>query len=224
MQHAFLVFGYGVPRDIFKDGNYNFYLKTVFNHIYDRVTEGDIQKPVIICSGGKTDCRKPYQRTEAEEMVKFLKLLARRSFLKKLTKDWIFVPEKRPLSTLENFLFCAEFLRKKSRKADISLFCEKTREGRIKLLAKKIFPKGRIHGIPIDFDVSPNRYLDPAFLQKKERTEVRHSLWALQSSENLKKHHRAFEEKFEFLRQAGSGQHAQAVGQWWEEKLKEIEK
>ncbi|MEK7606775.1 MAG: hypothetical protein AAB444_01065 [Patescibacteria group bacterium] len=61
----FLIFGYGVPKDIFKDENYNFYLKTVFNRIYDRVTEGKIKKPVILCGGGKTDCYKPSKHVQA---------------------------------------------------------------------------------------------------------------------------------------------------------------
>ncbi len=225
MKNVFLVFGYGIPKDIYKDENYNFYLKMVFNKIYDFVIKQSIRNPIIICSGGKTDMFKPYERTEAVEMIKLLKKLSERPFLKTITKDWLFLPEKKSLSTLENFISCKTLLKnKKINKANLYIFCEQTREKRIKTVGKKIFNKNyNFQVVPIDFDVSSNRYIDPEFLAKKERVELKHSLWALESTENFKKHHELFQEKIDYLRKAGPDVHVEAVKEWWEKKLKEIE-
>ena len=225
MKNIFLVFGYGIPRNILKDENYNFYLKMVFNQIYNLVIKKNIDNPVIICSGGKTDIYKPYKRTEGEEMIRLFKQIAKRPFLKEITKDWLFIPEKTSLSTVENFLNCGVILKKKRiQRANLFIFCEKTRERRIKRLAKEVLDKNyNFQILPIDFDISENRYLDHKFLKKKERLVLKHDLWALQSPENLKKYHKIFEEKFDFLRNAGSNAHTEAVRQWWEKKIKELD-
>src|SRR3989339_708577 len=129
MKNIFLVFGYGIPKNILKDENYNFYLKMVFNQIYELVIKNGINDPIIICSGGKTDIYKPYKRTEGAEMVKLIKSIAKRPFLKQVTKDWLFIPEKTSLSTLENFLNCKAILKKRGiQNTNLSIFCEKTRE------------------------------------------------------------------------------------------------
>lgn len=77
--------------------------------------------------------------------------------------------------------------------------------------------------MPIDFDVSENRYLDPKFIEKKEKLVQKHDLWALQSPKNLKKYHNLFEEKFEFLRKAGPNAHTKTVREWWKKKISELE-
>ncbi|MBU0660650.1 hypothetical protein KKG22_00555 [Patescibacteria group bacterium] len=225
MKNIFLVFGYGIPKNILKDENYNFYLKMVFNQIYSLVVENNIDNPVIICSGGKTDLYKPHKRTEGAEMVKLLKNIAKRPFLKKVTKDWLFVPEKTSLSTLENFLNCRAILNKKGiQKASLYVFCEKTREKRIQRLAKETLDKNyNFQVLPVDFDISENRYLDPKFIAKKEKLVLKHDLWALENPENLKKYHKLFEEKFEFLRKAGPNAHTKAVKAWWEKKINDLE-
>ena len=226
MNDVFLIFGYGIPKNILKDENYNFYLKMVFNRIYDIVLMNKIKKPLIICSGGKTDMFKPYKRTEAEEMIRLLKNLSKRPFLKKITQNWLFIPEKKSVSTLENFLNCLQLVKKrKIKKANFYIFCEQTREKRIKILAKKILDKNyNFLVIPIDFDVSANRYLSTDFLAKKEKIELEHSLWALQNPENLQKHHKVFVERIEYLRKSGPKVHVEAVKKWWKQKLKELKK
>ena len=222
LNNIFLVFGYGVPKNILKDENYNFYLKMVFNRIYDLVAKNKIVKPVVIFSGGKTDCHKPYKRNEADEMIKLFRLLSKRPFLKEATKDWFFISEKRSLSTLENFLYCKEIiLKRKIKKANLYIFCEQTRKRRIKISARKMFNKNyTVHVIPIDFDISLNRYLDPKFIIRKEREELKHTLWALQKYKNLKEHHKLFKEKIKFLRGHKPNKHAEAVKKYWEMKLK----
>ncbi|MBU0545659.1 hypothetical protein KKA13_00180 [Patescibacteria group bacterium] len=225
MNDVFLVFGYGVPKDILKDENYNFYLKMVFNKIYDFVVKNNIEKPIIIFCGGETDVLKPYKRNEADEMIKFFTtLINERPFLKSLTRNWLFISEKDSLSTLENLINSKKIvIKRKIKKANFYVFCEQTRERRIKVLAKKIFDKNyNFLVVPIDFDVSANRYLPIDYLAKKESAELKHSLWALQSPENLKKHHKVFEEKFEYFRKVGHKAHVNAVKEWWDQKLKEL--
>lgn len=225
MNDVFLIFGYGIPKNILKDENYNFYLKMVFNKIYDFVTKDKPTKPLIICCGGETDMIKPYKRNEAEEMIKFFtELIKQRPFLNPITKNWLFIPENKSLSTLENLINSKKNIEKrKIKKANFFIFCELTREKRIKVIAKKILNKNyNFLVVPIDFDVSANRYLSQEFLAKKEKAELEHSLWALQSPENLKKHHEVFVEKIEYLRKAGPKVHVEAVKKWWEQKLNEL--
>lgn len=225
MNDVFLVFGYGIPKNILKDENYNFYLKMVFNKIYDIVAKSKPGKSLIVCCGGETDMFKPYKRNEADEMIKlFTELTEERPFLNSITKNWLFISENKSLSTLENIINSKKIIdKRKIKKANFFIFCEQTREKRTKVLVKKIFDKNYNFQItPIDFDVSANRYLSPEFLTKKENVELEHSLWALQSPENLKKHHEVFVEKIEYLRKAGHKVHVEAVKEWWEQKLKEL--
>jgi len=226
MKNIFLVFGYGIPKDILKDENYNFYLKMVFNRIYDLTTTQKIKNPIIICSGGKTDMFKPYKRTEGEEMIRLFKRLTKRSFLRKITKGWLFIPEKTSLSTLENFLNCNAILKKKKiQEAKLYIFCEKTREKRIKRIAREALDKNyNFQVMSTDFDISSNRYLDPEFLEKKEKLVLKYDLWALKNPENFKEYHKLFEEKFEYLRNAGPKAQTKAVKEWWKKKIKELDK
>ena len=227
MNNVFLIFGYGVPRDILKDEIYNFYLKMVFNKIYDFAVKNKIDKPIIITCGGPTDMIKPYKRTEADEMIRFFKVFIKeRSFLKSITKDWVFISENKSLSTLENFLHGNKIIQKrKIIKACIYVFCEKTREKRIKIIGKKVLNKNYdLKVIPIDFDTTENRYLPIEYLVKKESVELEHSLWALKNTKNLEKHHKVFEEKFEYFRKFGNKKHVNAVKMWWDRKLKELKK
>ncbi len=224
MNTIFLVFGYGIPKDILKDEHYNIYLKLVFNQIYTITTEKHIEAPLIICSGGKTDMYKPYKRTEGGEMVRLLTHLAKRPFLKQITKNWRFIAEKTSLSTLENFLHCKEIAKKNGlNKANVYIFCEHTRKKRITRLAKETLGTEYAYTIlPIDFDISNNRYLAPDFLREKERQVLQHDLWALQSPKNMKTYHKLFEEKFAFLRKAGPHGQVEAVRQWWEKNMREL--
>lgn len=238
MQKIFLVFGYGIPKDITKNENYGLYLKQVFNRIFDlnqvARSTGAISKtgklktagkPLVIFCGGKTDMYKPYQRSEADEMVRFLKTQIKlKPFLKNIIQSWKIITEKNSLSTLENLLNSKKILQKlKIRAAEIFIFCEQSRQGRIKKVAAKIFnTKNKIKIIPIDFDTSANRYIDQSFLVKKEQMELKHMLWALKSPANLKKHHQVFAEKISFLRKAGPKAHGPAIIRWWQKKMEEM--
>ena len=223
-QNIFLICGYGVPNNIFEDPNYNAYLRPVFNEIYESSLE---QKScIIIASGGHTASTKPYNRSEGEAIVKFLKNLAQRPFVKKQTRSWTLLAEKESLSTLENLLFCEKILKKrKISQANLYVFCEQTRAQRIKILSRKIFSKKwNIKVEPINFDISANHYLDPKFIVTKEKTELQHSLWALENPKNLKEHHRVFEEKFKILRSVDPKYHQESIKKWWTEKLQKTHK
>jgi len=226
MNNIFLVFGYGIPKEILKDENYNFYLKMVFNKIYDFTSKDRLSKTLIIFCGGKTDTFRPYERTEADEMKRFfVEIIKKRPFLEPISKKWIFISERESLSTLENLLNGKKSIQKrKIKKVNLFIFCEQTRGKRIEIMSRRVFGGDyKIKVLPIDFDVSPNRYLPPNFLAEKEKTEIEHALWALRDPENLKKHHAIFEEKFEYFRELGPKLHNDAVRKWWKKKLDELE-
>jgi hypothetical protein len=223
MKNIFIIAGYGIPKDILKDEHYNFYLKTVFNRIYDIAGKAKDRQAIIICCGGKTDMFKPYRRTEAGEMIKLFKKLCNRSFLKNVTKGWQLIPENKSISTLENLLYSKKKIKKKRlEQANAYIFCEYTRASRIRLLVKNIFGKQGAKVLPIDFDISLNRYLEPDFIQKKERIELDLARWALKNKSNLTKYNQLYRERIKFLRTAGPGDHSQAVKNWWDMKLKEL--
>ncbi len=164
---------------------------------------------------------KPYRRTEAQEMMRYFKMLMRRPSVSKSVKNWRLVPEKRSYSTLDNFLFAAEIING-FKGGQVTVFGEKTRHRRISTLAKKVIPGAKV--TVVDFDQSANRYLDPEFLHHKESEVLKFDLWALKSPANLKKHSELFKKKFAYLRKAGPDKHVDAVKQWWLQELKKIEK
>lgn len=227
MTHSFLIFGYGIPKDILKDEKYSRYLAPVFNHIYSTVTEKQIADPLIITCGGKTDMQKPYTKSEAGEMIQFFRhLISERPYLKPLTKHWKWLAESTSLSTPENILNSKKILDKRGVVGGlITIFCETTRAKRVQTVAKKVFgTKQPIRVVPIDFDLSEHRYLGEEYIHRKESRETLHSLWALKSPENLKKHHALFQKKFDYLRQRGTKAHITAVKEWWDTELQIIQK
>src|SRR3989338_1554625 len=149
----YFIFGYGVPKDIMIDEQYRRYLSFVFNAIYAVAANN---QAMMVCCGGKTDCIKaPHAATEAEEMKKLFTLLAERPFVREQTSAWRYGTVKTTLSSLENILAAVERLRKRP----AVIFCEMTRAERVRTLARRAFGKKKATVIPVDFDMSPNRYL-----------------------------------------------------------------
>lgn len=224
MKQVFLIVGYGIPKDIMKDVNYDFYLKIAFNKIWDIVIAEKIEAPLIVFSGGKTDMYKPYKRTEAGEMMKLFKTLCARDSVKSETKKWKLIAETASLSSLENALFTKNLLLKKDvTDMRVTTLCEYTRVARVQKITLRVFGKGS-HVIGIDFDQSPNRYLDPAVLKQKEDLTIKYDLLALKDAETLRKHHAIHVERIVYLRKLGTKAHAAAVKQWWTERMKEAYK
>lgn len=217
--HIYLVFGYGIPKNILKDENMRTYVRIVFNIVYQRECG---RKAAIIFCGGKTDCYKPYRRTEANELIRLFRTFSQRSFVKRATARWKLVPERRSLSTLENIINAKAIIgQKKLGSTRPHMFCEKTREHRVRAVAKQVFRK-EPDVIAIDFDTSPNRYLDIRTLARKEHEELQHSLWALKSPQNLREHHELFQQKIAYFRRVGPRNHTQAIQTWWRQKLQEL--
>lgn len=224
MQEAFLINGYGIPKDILKDEAYKSYLNVAFNAIYDRAVREGIT-PVVIFSGGKTDMFKPYKRTEAGEMARYFKELAKRPFVKAVTKGWKYELEGRALSSLENMLFGKEILSKKYPQIkEATIVFEQSRAERIHATAKKIFAQlDSLTFLPVDFDISVTRY-DLELVAKKEAEGLKLDLWALQKPEHLKAHRDIFVDKLSTLRKAGPKNHPEAVRAWWQRSLERIKK
>ena len=225
MNNIFIICGYGIPRDMARDENYSRYLNVAFNTIYQEVTDRAVKQPLILFSGGPTDMHKPYRRTEGQVMTKYFKKLANRSAVKHATRLWRYVADTKSLSTLENLLLARAVIRRRRITAGrLIVFCETSREEKLRVLSKKIFGKKFARRVvAIDFDTSPSRYVDPQLINKKEKTEIRHALWALRSPANLRAHHRVFVEKVAYLRQIGPSGHHQAIHQWWRKKIQEMQ-
>ena len=222
MQELFLINGYGVPKDIFHDENYRSYLNPIFNTIYDRAVREGVQ-PVIVFSGGKTDLRKPYNRSEAGEMAKYFSSLAKRPFVRQAVKTWKLERESRALSTLENLLFTRDILKQKYPKIkDITIAFETTRAERIHKVAQKVFAHlDSVTLLPVEFDVSPMRY-DLELIEKKEVLGIEADLLALESPKNLKIHHQIFVDKLAMVRRAGPEHHQEAIRAWWQKSLEQL--
>ncbi len=215
--NIFLVFGYGVPRDILNDENYSFYLKMALNRIYDIAEKSRSEKNIIIPCGGPTDCFEPYTRTESEEMVRFFEhYLASKPFLADFYKSLVFLPEKKSIATLENLLNSKKIIEQKKLQGAVYVFCEKTREVRLKKLAHKVLG-AKTTVVSIDFDISLNRYVGIDVLRKKEAKTLKIDLWALENNENFKKYHRLYQKRLRYLREKGPSDHANAVKAWNEE-------
>jgi len=211
----FLILGYGVPKDIIKDENYNIYLKTAFNAIFS-VSAKEKTNPIIIFCGGKTDCFAPYKRNEADEMIRLFQKLMQRRHVKDLVKDWKLISEKTSISTLENLLDAKKMIDKKNIKSEsVHIISEVMRKKRIETLAKKIFSQ-KITLISIDFSQSPTRFLDPHFVQKKEDQALAHDMEALKNENLRSEHHKVYVEKLEIFRKVKSADREDAIRKWWE--------
>lgn len=212
---AFIVCGYGIPKDIHADQNYLTYLNIVFNRIY---SEAKDHAALIIPCGGPTACTPPYLGTEAESMGAYLNELIIRDCMNATTRAWQIVPEDRSLSSLENLLFAKDIVQKYGGE-EVVVFCEATRVARNTQVLHRVFPHQLCSVQGIDFDISQNRYLANDVIEKKERAELEHVFWALESEEHLAEHHAFFEEKFRKLRQwdAEGMTHADAVTRWFKE-------
>jgi len=216
----FIILGYGVPKNVLNDNNYNFYLRTVFNKIFDLARS---KKAIIIFSGGKTNLLLPYNKSEGSEMLKLFRVLCRRKFLASKIRNWKILAETTAISTLENLVNSRRLLKsKKLLSGLVYIFCEQTRGGRVKIIARKIFGKN-IKVISIDFDNNSNRYLAEKFIREKESRELKLALWSLKNPENFKQAHQFYQDKFKYFRKIKkSGEDVNFIREWWETKQREF--
>ena len=210
MKHVYVIPGTGVPKDIRTDRNYQLFLRQVFNRIFDDTTKRRIINPVVIFSGGHTDCWPPYRRSEAAEMAKLFKTFMAGSVVKKYTRQWRLRLENKSLSSLENHLFVKRLIG--PRPAAITWFAEMTRIGRHAMFGQRIFGR-RFRSVGVDYDISDNRYrLD--MNKEWEKIYCAYDLWALRSPTNLRAHHKYHVDRHKFLRSYPPSQHVEAVHQW----------
>jgi len=224
MNNTYIILGYGVPKNIKTDQNYQIYLNTVINKIFELSQQRKDSSPTIICTGGRTDMFKPYLRTESAEIAKQLKRLFKKKTLKEITRGWKIIEERNSVSLLENMIFTKELIEETRIQSEaIVIFCEYTRKTRTEKVAEIVFKTVKNRAIiPIDFDISANRYRKKEQLNKKEKKALEHDLWALKSSENMKEHHKLYKERLAFLRKAGSDNQQEALNDWWKIKNKEL--
>lgn len=211
---AFIICGYGTPKDIFADEHYRMYLNLAFNTIYDAAAS---QPALIIVCGGPTNCDPPYNGTEAQAMAAYLRKLMQRKETGEATALWEICEEDQSLSTLENLVFAKHMLDQRAFNQDVRIFCEYTRQARLRAFAEVIFPACTVTVCPIDFDQSKNRYLDPEVLAKKEELATSEGLHTLEDPARLAEHHALFEKKMAFLRQRQNEglSHVDAVREWF---------
>lgn len=154
-----LVCGYGVPRDIFADPNYQAYLHAVANWLFSHY---DGRPGTIVPDGGPTDLFPPRSRTEGREIARWL-----RANEAVRNNRWAVRPRSKSLTTVENLLNFVPAAR--SHRGDIVIFCEYTRGARVRRFARTIPELRRAKVVPIDFDVSARRYApDRTRLQERE--------------------------------------------------------
>lgn len=180
--------GYGVPEDIRTDRSYHAYLVQILNWLWERHRTHAI---TIVPCGGKTDMRRPYRRTEAGEIAKWL---APRIRALGLDSQWRIAPIATELTALENMLAAA----KRFPRGPIVYFCEWTRLKKMRALARRIFGK-RAAVIGVEFDGSPPRY-DLDGRRALEREDLAYSLAALKDPTWRRVLHAAAEEKIRVLR------------------------
>lgn len=180
--------GYGVPEDFRTDCSYHAYLVQVVNWLWERHRTHAI---TVVPCGGKTDMRRPYRRTEAGEMTRWLRP---RIVTLGLAPRWRVAPVATELTALENMLAAA----KRYRADPIVYFCEWTRLKKMRALAKRILG-ARATVIGIEFDGSPPRY-DRDSRRALEREDLRYSLAALEDPAWRQMLRAAAEEKIRVLR------------------------
>ncbi len=213
MKHVFFIFGYGVPKDIHVDENYKRYLAECFNNIFD-TARGEHAR-IVFC-GGPTDCFPPYRRTEAGEMKKLFLSLAKRTFVKKETKLWSCGLLRKDLSTADNLLYSYAYQKEnKLMHIPSTIFCEHTRTNRVRKMRLLVWKKQAPQVVGIDFDQSPNRYLDPEFLKQKEAKALKDESKVLLSQEALDAHRNVCKEKLAFFRERDMVNHPEVIEEWW---------
>ncbi len=209
----FIILGYGVPRNIFSDRNYQTYLSVILNTVF---SQAESRSALIVFSGGPTDCFAPYRRTEASEIHRAFVKLMRRQAVRPATRRWQLAIEARSLTTPENLLFCRRVLKPRKSAGPLTIFCEVTRRRRIARLARRIFSAAvQVQGI--DFDVTSNRYLSGEDVRAKERRSLRHDLRTLTDPGFLRQQHWQRRRHLLQLRRTPVSRREEVIRQIWHE-------
>ncbi len=228
MPSVYLIFGYGIPRDIVRDPAYRQYLGGVFAGILRDVLRRRVRQPVVIASGGRTDCFVPYRRYEGAELLRGFRALAQRPSVAPVTRSWRMLTERTALSTLENITGSRDVLRRhRIRPTAITMFCEPTRSRRVRTIGRKVFPRVRLRVMAIPFPVPTEPVSNRHAVAAKERRAIAYDRWALRSPANFRRYHALYQRKMRFMRQLGPKDgHPQftgpAIRQWWQQAHREF--
>lgn len=140
---ALIVFvnGYGVPDDIIADRNYQLYFGAIRAYIMAVTQQGDTVRMYL--SGGATDLRRP-QLTEAGEMRRYLAYI--------VEEAGCFADRKLNVRCIEDAIDTREGLcslqKEVGRHEVVVIFCEWTRQDRVRMFAGLLFSKARVVPIP----------------------------------------------------------------------------
>ncbi len=198
-----LICGYGVPKDMATDPNYQAYMHPVVNYLFSHFCDAN---GTIVVNGGATDIFKPYKRTEAGEMKKWLTEKIDEIGRSAQKINWRILARPKALTTVETLLKFADILRSSTRSARsdskndvILIFCEATRANRVRHLAREIPTLQRAKIIPIDFDMSVRRY-DLEAIKRSERDFLRLELAAIDDPAGRKSLRNFAKEKLRIMR------------------------
>ncbi len=189
-----LICGYGVPKDLATDPNYQAYLHAVVNALF--VRHGD-DAGTIVLNGGATDLHPPHARTEAGEMKRWL--VAHKTLMSRSAhqRPWKILAKARSLTMVENLLNFAPLVKGA---ADVLIFCEATRAPRVRRLAREIPALRQAKIIAIDFDTSPRRY-NLEEITRQEKRFLALELPALADARALARLRSFAKEKLRLMRQ-----------------------
>jgi hypothetical protein len=217
-KHLYLIPGYGVPRDMAADGSYQRYLGFVFNYLFAEAQRG--VAGTVVMSGGATDMLPPCRRTEAGEMAVVLKAWAARPECRRALKGWHWQREDKAILTVENLLNTQAWAARQGwSSARLTIFVEATRAARVRRLARLVFPGWTARVVPVDFDLSANRYLEADFLRRREQAQTRWEARAVHDPAFRRELHALALRRLAMLRTAGPDGHVAAVRVWWEKEL-----
>lgn len=228
MPDVYLIFGYGIPRDILRDAAYRAYLGGVFSFISRDVRRRRVRQPVVIASGGHTDCFAPYRRYEGGELLRGFRALATRPSVAPATRSWRLLTERTALSTLENITGSRAVLRRyRIKPSSITMFCEPTRSRRVRTIGRKVFGRIPLRVVAIPFPAPTEPSQNRRAIVAKERRAIAYDRWALCSPGNFRRYHALYRRKLEFMRQLGTKRnHPQLTGpalrQWWQAARREL--
>lgn len=154
-------------------------------------------------------------------MKKYFSMLMKRPEVRRVTKSWRLIEEKKSLSTLENFLNVEDILKELPiTKGELTIFHEWRRRQRVRRTARLVLKGFQARCNAVDFDVSANRYIPNTLFRKKELKSYQLDLWVLENlKDRIKTYHRVYTRKMAFLRRAGGQNHVEALKAWWEKEL-----
>lgn len=221
---VYLIFGYGIPRDILRDAAYRAYLGGVFSFISRDVARRRVRQPVVIASGGPTDCFPPFRRLEGVELLRGFRALASPS----ATRSWRLLTERTAPSTLENITGSRDVLRRRRiRPGSITMFCEPSRARRVRTIGRRVFERVPLRVVAIPFPAPTEPSQNRRAIAAKERRAIAYDSWALRSPANFRRYHALYRRKLEFTRQLGPKHgHPQLTGPalrgWWQGARREL--